>query len=319
MVGPKRELKMRNEFVESQIDSASGAQLHLYSRLPEGRVRAAVHINHGMAEHGARYGRFARALSGAGFAVFAHDHRGHGKTEAPDAPRGVFAAESGFDRVIEDVLAVNSHIRSRDRDTPVVVFGHSMGSIIALNFALRHPERVDGLACWNAGVETGAMARASRIILGAQRLLRGRNHPSALARKLTFDTWNKQFKPNRTDFDWLSRDKAEVDAYVADPACGFDVSVRLWLDLLDGVFYAGSDANLKRLHKGLAVHIQGGGADPCSNKGRDMEHLAKRMGKAGMKDVTSVILPETRHESLNEINRMDITAGFLGWLNKRFH
>jgi alpha-beta hydrolase superfamily lysophospholipase len=309
---------MTQEFVERELESPTGARLKLHSLLPDGRVRAAVQINHGMAEHSARYARFAKALAGAGFAVFAHDHRGHGTTTAPDAPRGVFGDENGFDLVIADVDAVNRHIRSRDVDTPVVVFGHSMGAIIALNYALRHAARTDALACWNAGVETGLMARASKAILGTERLLRGRRALSGLARSLTFDTWNKQFRPNRTGFDWLSRDGAEVDKYIADPDCGFDVSVGLWLDLLEGIFYGGDNSKLSRLARELPVHVQGGADDPCSNRGRDMAHLARRLEAAGLKDVTSVLLPETRHESLNEVNRDTTTAGFIAWLEARF-
>ena len=304
--------------LEQELESPSGARLRLFSRLPEGRIRAAVQINHGMAEHAGRYARFADALARAGFAAFAHDHRGHGATEAPDAPRGVFGARDGFGKVIADVDAVNRHIRARDADMPVIAFGHSMGSIIALNYALRHPDRVAGLACWNAGVETGALARRSRLILGAERLLRGRERPSGLARKLTFDAWNKAFSPNRTGFDWLSRDEAEVDKYVADPDCGFEVSTGLWLDLLGGIFYGGDDRNLGSLARDLPVHVLGGAEDPCSNKGRDMAHLAARLERAGLTDVTLVTLPDTRHESLNEINRDTTTAGFLDWLGKRF-
>ena len=309
---------MIDTFVETELETPSGAHLQLYSRMPERGVKAAIHINHGMAEHAARYARFARLLSRAGFAVFAHDHRGHGKTHAPDAPRGVFADDQGFDAVISDVLAVNKHIRARDHDVPVILFGHSMGSIIALNFALRYPERVDALACWNAGVETGGLAKASRVILGTERLIRGRNRASGLARSLTFTAWNKTFRPNRTDFDWLSRDPEEVDTYIADPDCGFDVSVGLWLDLLDGIFYAGKDQHLKSLPQDLPVHIQGGGDDPCSNKGKDMAHLAERMKSAGMADVSLHILPETRHESLNETNRDQVMVAFMAWLEKRF-
>ncbi len=305
-------------FVETFLDSATGARLKLYSLIPEGRVRAAVQINHGMGEHAARYGRFAEALAAAGFAVYAHDHRGHGATTAQDAPLGVFARNDGFDQVVADVAAIHTHIKENSPQTPVVCFGHSMGSIIALNFALHYPKRVSGLACWNAGVETGALATASKVILGTEKLFKGRNAPSSIALKLTFEAWNKGFKPNRTDFDWLSRDEAEVDKYVADPLCGFAVSVGLWLDLLDGVYYGADDRNLAALARDLPVHVQGGLEDPCSNRGRDMAHLAKRLEGAGLRDVTSVALVGTRHESLNEVNRDQTTADFITWLSARF-
>jgi alpha-beta hydrolase superfamily lysophospholipase len=305
-------------FVETTLDSPTGAKLKLYSRMPEGRVRAVVQINHGMAEHAARYGRFAQALSDAGFAVYAHDHRGHGATTAPDAPFGVFGGKNGFDLVVEDVLAVNALIKDRDPETPVISFGHSMGSIIALNFALRHPDRVAGLVCWNAGVEAGGLAALSKLILGSEGLFRGRNTASKIADKLTFAAWNSEFKPNRTDFDWLSRDEAEVDKYVADPLCGFAVSIGLWLDLLTGIYFAAEDRNLEVLARDLPVHILGGGNDPCSNQAEDMAHLAERLKTAKMTDVTSVALAETRHETLNEVNRDQTTADLIAWLTTRF-
>jgi len=309
---------MATDFKKSKLAAPSGASLRVLSRMPEGDVRAVVQINHGMAEHAARYGRFARALGKAGYGVFVHDQRGHGMTTAPDAARGVFAAENGFDAVISDVLAVNTHIRARAKNVPVVCFGHSMGSIIALNFALRHPEATDALACWNSGVETGALARVGRMILRAEKMIKGREKISAVTYKLTFEAWNNVFKPVRTGFDWLSRDPAEVDKYVADPDCGFEISVGMWLDVLDGVFFAGNGANLKRMPNALPVHVQAGAADPCTNKGRDMVSLAKRLRAFGQNDVTLSILPETRHESLNETNRDQTTRDFIAWLDARF-
>lgn len=309
---------MQNGFVETTLNSPSGAHIHLFSRMPDRGVKAAVHVNHGMAEHAARYSRFAHALTERGFAFFAHDHRGHGKTTAPDAPKGVFGKTRGFEKVIEDVHAVNSHIRARDRDVPVICFGHSMGSAIALNYALRHPERVDGLACWNLGTNNGPLARIGRSILKLEARFRGAEAASTIAPKLTFDAWNRAFKPNRTGFDWLSRDEEEVDLYVKDPDCGFPVSIGLWLDVLDAVAYAASDFRLTALAKGLPIHILGGEKDPCSNRGRDMEKLALRFHEAGFRDVTGNILPETRHETLNELNREEATNDFLKWLEERY-
>jgi len=308
---------MTEHFVETTVSTPSGAHVMLRSMVPKGRARATIQINHGMAEHSARYDRFARALVKAGFAVFAHDHRGHGKTTAPDAPLGVFAKANGFDKVVDDVLAVNQHIKSRVQ-APVICFGHSMGSIIALNFAMRYPKEIVGLVCWNAGVETGGLAAISRIILGAEGAIRGRNSPSGLADKLTFQTWNKVFAPNRTDYDWLSRDQTEVDKYVADPLCGFKVSTGLWLDLISGVYFGAQDAHLANIAQDLPVHLQGGAQDPCSNKGRDMVHLSERMVRAGIKDVTLNIIPDTRHESLNDVNRDQTTTAFIQWLSERF-
>ena len=298
--------------------SSTGAKINLYSLLPDNNLKAVIHITHGMAEHAIRYSRFASKLSAAGFAVFTHDLRGHGYTKANDAPQGVFGKSNGFNLVLEDQNQIINLIKERHPDKPIICFGHSLGPIINLNFALKYPNQVNALACWNSGIETGLLPRASRIILALEALFRNPNSTSLIAWKLSFGAWNSKFKPNRTEFDWLSQDEKEVDLYVDDPLCGFDVSISMWRDILDGVFFAGNKNNLKKLSSDLPVHILGGTKDPCTNYGRDMEKLAIKLSNSGLTDVTCKILEDTRHESLNEINRNQTTAFFIRWLQERF-
>ena len=99
---------------------------------------------------------------------------------------------------------------------------------------------MNALACWNSGIETGLLPKLSRLILAIEGFLRNQNLPSLIAWKLSFEAWNLKFKPNRTKYDWLSQDEKEVDLYVNDPLCGFEVSISMWRDVLDGVFFAGS-------------------------------------------------------------------------------
>ena len=303
---------------QSTLPSPTGAALCLYSSLPKGKPKAILQINHDMAEHAARYERFAKALNEAGYGVFAHDHRGHGATVAQDAPLGIFAAKNGLEAVLSDIDAVNQHIRQDHPQVPIICFGHSMGSILGLNYALRNSSNIDGVALWNAGVETGALALVYGLILKTQRIFKGSDVPSGIAAKLTFETWNKEFAPNRTPSDWLSRDEAEVDKYVADPLCGFDVSIGLWLDLLGAIYYGADDANLARLPRDMPVHLLAGDKDPCTEKGQSVRNLADRMQRIGLSDVKLTVLSDTRHESLNETNREETTRDFIAWLDKHW-
>ena len=298
--------------------SSTGAKLNLYSLLPIKDTKAIIHIAHGMVEHANRYSRFANELCKSGYAVYSHDIRGHGQTEAKDAPQGVLAKSNGFQVILKDQNDVMKLIKERHPNKLIVCFGHSLGSIINLNFAIRYPEMVNGLACWNSGIETGILPRASRIILSIESFFRDPNLPSLIAWKLSFGAWNAQFKPNRTDFDWLSQDKNEVDLYVKDPLCGFEASISMWRDILDGVFFAGNKKNLRKLEKKLPVHIVGGGSDPCTNNGKDMKKLANKLKNNGLTEVKCIILEDTRHESLNEINRVSTTKEFIEWLDSRF-
>jgi alpha-beta hydrolase superfamily lysophospholipase len=302
----------------SKLKTNDGAELQLYSWIAKRKPKAIIQINHGMAEHAVRYERFASVLAKAGYGVYAHDHRGHGATTAPGSSQGVFARKGGWDAVMNDVSAVQAHIATTHADVPIVGFGHSMGSIIAFNHLLRNPESVAAAAFWNSGVETGALAAVFSLILKVQRMFKGSDVPSGLATKATFEAWNKEFAPNRTDFDWLSRDPVEVDKYVDDPLCGFPVSIGLWLDVLEGIYFAADDKNLAKLPHAFPIHLLAGGDDPCSERGKAVQNIADRMKRQGMDAVHLEIRPDTRHECLNDINRDETMALFVDWLDQQF-
>ena len=143
-----------------------------------------------------------------------------------------------------------------------------MGGLIALNAAVTYPGTFDALAVWNSNFNPGLAGRAAQAILLAERALKGSDVPSALLPKLTFGTWGKSIADRRTDFDWLSRDPAQVDKYIADPLCGFDASVSLWLDVFELTFRALQASHLANLPKQLPIHLVGGGRDPATDNGK---------------------------------------------------
>ncbi len=254
-----------------------------------------------------------------GYMCFAHDHRGHGSTTAADARLGLFAASSGLTKVNQDIEFVNQHVRNKHAGLPIILLGHSMGAILALFHACqRQAEGIDAIALLNSGVDGGAVLAIYRGLLRAEALCRGRKAFSKVAQALTFSSWNRKFAPNRTPFDWLSRDSTEVDKYIADPLCGVPASNSLWFDVTDAIRFCATDTSLERLPEGLPVYLLGGGADPCTAQGQAMKRLARRMESMAMSDVTCQVLPETRHESLNELSRDQTTAAFTRWLDERF-
>jgi len=304
-------------FETTTLPSSTGAQLRLYSTLADGEAKAAIQVNHGMAEHAARYQRFGEFLNAKGYHLYAHDHRGHGATTSPDAPLGTFAKEDGWQKVLTDTNTVNTHIANTHPDLPIVCFGHSMGAAIALAYAEEYPDTIAALACWN-GADTGFLPGLLKNLLKIECMLKGSDVPSLLANKLSFEAFNKAFKPNRTGFDWLSRDEAEVDKYVADPLCGFPVNIGLWSDFPGGLNETVSPANLARLPRTLPIHLLAGQADPCSNNAKAAGKLASVLRANSMNNVQLVQLENTRHESLNEVNRDETMQGFVDWLDGVF-
>lgn len=297
------------------VHSPTGASLNVYVRAAEGKPRGVVQINHGLAEHAARYARAADALAERGYVTYAQDHRGHGLTQAPDAPLGRFGESDGGAKVIADIAALHERIRRAHADLPLVIFGHSMGGIIALNFVLRHSSHLAGAAIWNANFSAGLLGRVAQAVLFWERFRLGSDMPSRILPKLTFQDWGRKVPDHRTPFDWLSRDSAEVDKYIADPLCGWDASVSLWQDLLGFVFHGADDRNFKSVRRDLPVFLAGGGHDPATDGGKAVRDLDRRMRAMGFSSLVSKVWPQTRHESLNEINRDAITAELLDWLD----
>ncbi len=297
-------------FVEN---SHSGAKLRIYRNLSSSAPKAVVHISHGMAEHAGRYAWFMQRLKEAGYAVYAHDIRGHGHTFASNSSKGHFCDKNGLDKILHDLDFVIDLIKQNHPNIPIFCFGHSLGSILLLRYATQAYHRINGIACWNSGIETNLLAIIGRIILSTERKFMDPRKRSFFAWRLTFQSWSNKIKNKKTDFDWLSHDKAQVDRYVEDKLCGFDVSLQSWLDVAEAVFY--SNQNLSKIPSNFPIHLLGGGKDPCTNYGRDMKKLAARLKHKGHVNHTLNTILETRHETLNEVKREDYAQIFLEWLN----
>jgi alpha-beta hydrolase superfamily lysophospholipase len=298
------------------LDAPSGASIAYHHLTATDTPRGIVIICHGLAEHSRRYAGFAEALSARGYHVFVHDHRGHGETKAPDAELGRFAARDGVTKVIADVRAMRDLAVGRYPDLPVTLFGHSMGGLIALNTASTYPQAFQALSVWNSNFNPGLAGRFAQAVLAVEKMLKGSDVPSTILPRATFGAWGKAIPGHRTAFDWLSRDPAEVDAYIADPLCGFDASVSLWQDLFRLAVSGASGERLALLPRSLPVYLVGGGQDPATNKGREIRWLGRRMTAAGMTRVTTTIYEEMRHETLNEIGREKAIAEFVAWLDR---
>ncbi|OAP38364.1 lysophospholipase [Sinorhizobium glycinis] len=298
------------------LQSPTGATLAWRHWPAPDAARGILLISHGLAEHSGRYARFAEAMAKHGFHVYAHDHRGHGVSRAPDALLGQFSPRGGFEKVIADLRCIREMAVANHPGLPVLLFGHSMGGLIALNAAEADPELYDALAVWNSNFRPGLAGRGGQVILAIERMLKGSDVPSPLLSKLTFGAWCKAVAARKTDFDWLSRDEDEVAKYIADPLCGFDASVSLWTDVFEFAFAGARPERLARLPAKLPVHLVGGSADPSTENGDAISWLGRRMKARGMTDVTVTIYQGMRHETLNEIGREMATDDFARWCLK---
>ena len=298
---------------QQALDSPSGATISMRYQPAEGNPRGIFLVSHGLAEHSLRYAPLARFLAARGHAVYGFDHRGHGLTRAPDAPLGRFAWKNGEATLLADLAAVRERAKADHPGLPIILFGHSMGGMIAARAAETEPQAYAGLCVWNSHLNPGAAGQVGILALKAERFFKGSDVPSRFGPLFTFDAWAKTVKDAQTGFDWLSRDQAEVAKYVADPLCGFDCSVSLWIDLIGMALAGGRSENLARLPKDLPINLVGGGQDPATDKGSAMSWLASRLKGLDIKNVHLTIYPDMRHETLNEFGREQAMSMLADW------
>jgi alpha-beta hydrolase superfamily lysophospholipase len=279
--------------------NADGTEIFTYTWASVvGQPLGAVQIAHGLAEHGERYARFARALNAAGFVVHAVDHRGHGRSAG--GRLGDFRA-AGFDGLIADVAQFGAALRDRQGPLPLFLFGHSMGSFAAQAAMLDHA------STWSGVVLSGSTALDAFAAAMAAAPADG---PSGL------EAFNAGFE-HRTGYEWLSRDAAEVDAYVADPWCGWPIPDDVIPSLFAPAPRLADPARLAGMRRDLPILIASGDADPLAGGGALVQLLGQRYRAAGLADVSVTLYPGGRHEILNETNRDQVTADIVGWLCAR--
>lgn len=278
---------------------------------PEGSPRAIVQILHGMAEHIDRYERMAKALNEKGYLAAGRNHRGHGKDAEP---LGYFADKNGWDAILADAHDVSAELKKRYPGVPFILLGHSMGSFLAREYALRYGQELDGLILSGTGFYPKALCAAGRLMAR----LSPKKKPAKFVDKIAFSGNNKPFAPGRTGFEWLSRDEREVDKYVADPLCGFTFTGSAFADFFGGLMALTDESRLDAMPKGLPVYFMSGDRDPVGQMGEGVRQVAEQFKNAGMQSVTVKLYPEARHELFNELNRDQVTADLTAWLDSHF-
>jgi alpha-beta hydrolase superfamily lysophospholipase len=298
------------------LDTADAVPVHVYRWLPDegAGVRGAVQIAHGLAEHAARYEHVAQALTDAGYAVYANDHRGHGRTAAGEEDLGFFAEDRGWARVLDDLYRLNRRIREAHEGLPVFLLGHSMGSYLTQQFLFTFPGAIDGAALSGTTGEAGLLDEAGAILARVVRLRLGKRGRSKLLNTIAFAPNNKAFQPARTDSDWLTSDAAEVEAYIADPWCGFVPTVQLWIDLLGGRRVITRQELRERVPKDLPIHVFSGDQDPLGGETAGVTALLDGYAAAGLQRVTHHFYPG-RHELFNDVGRAEVIADLIAWLD----
>jgi len=293
-----------------------GKSIHVYHWAPDAAPKACVLIAHGMAEHASRYARFAAILTASGYEVWAPDHRGHGKT-ASEGELGWLADQDGFRRVVDDLHGLAGQIRREHPGKKLFLFGHSWGSFLSQGYCALYGGELAGCVLSGTAGDGGATVRAGRLVAAIGCALRGQKARAPLLNTMSFGSFNKAFLPARTQFDWLSRDAAEVDAYIHDPLCGFICTYGFFRDLLAGLSWIHAPATMAAIPRTLPILMIAGAKDPVGAAAGTLDWLYRTYTSLGIADLQLKLYPDGRHEVLNDTCRDEAAADVLAWFEAR--
>ena len=292
--------------------------IHVNQWTPMGReIVGVVQIAHGVAEYSARYAPFARYLCDHGFVVVANDHLGHGQSVIDGAPMVYLGEADGWWHVVDDMEELRRRTAKVFSGKPYFFFGHSMGSFLARTHLIRYPGKLDGCILCGTGHQSALMVSGGKLIADKEIKRYGRKAYSVKADQLAFGAYNKSFAPNRTHFDWLSANEANVDAYIADPLCGGKTTLGLFRDMLDGIGYITKQNHMNMMDKELPVYFIAGDQDPVGDMGKGVQKAYECFKKAGVRDLNIKLYHGLRHEILNETGRQYVYRDVLDWLEAR--
>ncbi len=307
-------MKIRKE--EFSFVSAQGStKIRGVRWFPEQKPVAVVQLAHGMTEYIDRYDTFAEFLANKGILAVGHDHLGHGQSVAAEEDLGYFAEKNGDRVLVQDMLKIVRMTKKEYPDVPYIMFGHSMGSFLTRLFICCHGAEVDGAIICGTGNNPDGLMKAAMGICKVMAAVKGWKHRSSLLHSMMFGMFNKMFAPNRTNCDWLSRNEASVDAYVADEKCGFLFTLNGYYNLFMSMRKAARKEYLEHMPKTLPVLFISGEKDPVGGNGKGVQAAVKQFQDCGMQNVECILYPDDRHEILNELDGDQVYADVLNWVD----
>lgn len=281
---------------------------------PETAPKACVEIVHGMSEHRSRYDEFAKYLVSRGYAAVTYDLPGHGETAGKD-PLGYFGDENGWQTLTDSAEEIAERCRSEFPGVPLILFGHSMGTIIGRCFLQKHDNELCEAILSGAPNYQSAIPVA--IFLGnVTALFKGKKGHSKMLDSLSTGTFAKSVKNARTDFDWLSYNSKNVDAYIADPLCGFPFTVAGYQDLFHGTKQMHEVSAYACTKPDLPILFFSGKDDPCRGGDAGFQDSIDTLKKAGYKNVDSHLYDGMRHETMHEDAHMQVFADAADWMDR---
>ena len=301
-------MEVKNFVVEGKF----GVELKTFSVIPEGEVKGTLCIFHGMGEHRKRYLPFAKWMAKQGYAVFCHDHRKHGESIGDFDSVGIFTDADRWEYIIDDAHYVVREAREQVPDAPIIVLGHSMGSIIARRYISKYTALPKAaIIMGTLPIYTAGKAFAPLMIARVIKLFK-RNQPSPFMANLLNKGMEKEGQ--RTRFDWLSNDEKQVDKYIEDPLCGYPYSAKFYIEFFKGIIYCNKSEIISET-RNIPILFISGKDDPVGNFGEGVKDVHQLYNGHGFFQLTIKLIENNKHEVLNELKKTKTYNEILDWCN----
>lgn len=305
------------EHATYSFPSATGiCDIFMQSFIPSDKdtVKGVIYIVHGMAEHSDRYKEAAEYFANNGFAVFTHDHAGHGRSIKTKDDLGYFGKSDGSEKITDDVNTALNKVKEILPDCPIVLWGHSMGSFVVRRFIAKYPGNAKAaVICGTSGTNPGVAAGIAAAKVTAKLL--GKHHRSAVLNSMAFGTYNKKFDGD-TGFEWLSKSKENIEKYIADDMCGFTFTAYGFKDLFTLLGSVSSKEWYNEVPSAMPLYLIAGADDPVGNYGKGVTEVYNKLEKSGHSFVEIKLYPELRHEIHNEDCKTEVFDDILTFANK---
>lgn len=290
--------------------------VYKYEPIEKENINGIIQISHGMSEEAGRYKRFANYLTDNGYIVYINDHRGHGKSAENINRIGILAQKDGIHCIVKDLNKLTKIIKNENNGLPIFLFSHSMGSFAAQKYIIDYSEDIDGVILSGTNGLHGIEVDLGFLVAKVMSKIQGREKKAYLIDKLAFGGFNKKFKPNKSEFDWLSRDFKEVEKYIENEYCGVVFSNGYFYDLFKLFKEIRNINNLKKINSKLPIYIFAGDKDPVGKFGKGVTKLYENYKKVGIENVEFKLYSDGRHEMLNEINKDEVINDTINWIKQ---
>lgn len=302
----------KNELFFQSNDNMTN--VHMITWEPDSEVLGIVQINHGVSEHIDRYDEFAKFLNSKGILVVGIDLLGHGMSTNNGNKKMYFGPNGSFKTVVADIHHALTQIKNIYPDVPYTMLGFSLGSFLTRTYMIDYPGIVDGSILVGSGFINNLKYKGAMFIVNRETKKYGDNVATERVRELSFGTYNKKFKPNRTTHDWLLKSEGNLDLFLADPLRGENLTVGLFRELLNSMLYSCNVDNINKMNKTKPIYFLSGSDDYVGDKGKGVKKSFDLFKSCGITDVDMKLYPTLRHDILHENECEQIYHDIYGWL-----